>query len=178
METNPYAAPGAVVEDAPAWAEGDIEARKATRWQRWWGNFIDGFIVGICSWPISAWWATHHGMNHAASARMMANFPFTGPSFVMISFVLVLVVISINIALLNGNGQTIGKRAVGTKIVRTDGSEVELWRVIVLRYLPLFFARLIPFIGGLAYLADALVIFGNEKRCIHDYIADTIVIVN
>jgi uncharacterized RDD family membrane protein YckC len=96
----------------------------------------------------------------------------------LISCVLVLAVISINISLLNGNGQTIGKRAVGTKIVRTDGSPVELWRVIALRWLPLFITRWIPFVGSLAGLADALVIFGSEKRCIHDYIADTIVVVD
>lgn len=178
METNPYAAPGAVVNDAPVFNANDLEARKASRWQRWWGNFIDGFIIALCSWPLSMWSATHIGLNHSTSARLLANFPFTGPTAMIVSLVLVLGLISVNVALLNGNGQTIGKRAVGTKIVRTDGSEVELWRVIVLRYLPLFFARWIPVVGGLAYLADALVIFGNEKRCIHDYIADTIVIVD
>jgi uncharacterized RDD family membrane protein YckC len=176
METNPYAAPGAVVEDAPAGV--DLVARKATRWQRWWAAFIDSVIVGICAWPLSAWWATHYGYNHAASARVFQHFPFTGPTAMLISCVLVLAVISINISLLNGNGQTIGKRAVGTKIVRTDGSPVELWRVIALRWLPLFITRWIPFVGSLAGLADALVIFGSEKRCIHDYIADTIVVVD
>jgi uncharacterized RDD family membrane protein YckC len=92
--------------------------------------------------------------------------------------VLTLVVIVINVSLLSRNGQTIGKRAVGTKIVRTDGSKVELSRLIALRWLPVFALRFIPFLGGLAGLADALVIFGSDRRCIHDYIADTIVIVD
>jgi uncharacterized RDD family membrane protein YckC len=47
-----------------------------------------------------------------------------------------------------------------------------------LRWLPVFALRFIPFLGGLAGLADALVIFGSDRRCIHDYIADTIVIVD
>ena len=53
METNPYAAPGAVVEDAPV--NTDLESRKATRWQRFWGAFIDSFIVGMFAWPLSMW---------------------------------------------------------------------------------------------------------------------------
>lgn len=178
METNPYAAPGAVVEDAPTWGAGELEGRKATRWQRWWGAFVDSLIVGIGAWPLSMWWATHYGINHAASERLLANLPFTGSTAMVVCSALLLVVIAINLSLLSRNGQTIGKRAVGTKIVRTDGSPVELWRVVVMRWLPLFAVRWIPLVGGLAGLADALVIFGSNKRCIHDYIADTIVIVD
>ena len=176
METNPYAAPGAVVEDAPRWGAGELEARKASRWQRWWGAFIDSLVVAFCSWPLSAWWSTHLGWNHAVNARLFRSFPFTGSAAIAVSVVLTLVVIVINVNLLSRNGQTIGKRAVGTRIVRTDGSVVDLRRLIVLRWLPVFALRWIPLLGGLAGLADALVIFGNEKRCIHDYIADTIVI--
>jgi uncharacterized RDD family membrane protein YckC len=178
METNPYAAPGAVVEDAPAAGAGALESRKASRWLRWWGAFIDSLIVGMCSWPLSAWWAVHYGWNHAAMTHVFERFPFTGPTAVGVSMVLTLVVIVINVSLLSRNGQTIGKRAVGTKIVRTDGSKVELSRLIALRWLPVFALRFIPFLGGLAGLADALVIFGSDRRCIHDYIADTIVIVD
>jgi len=178
METNPYAAPGAVVEDMPAFGGSDLEARKATRWQRWWGAFIDSLIVGLCAWPLSMWWASHYGINHDKLAGVLEKLPFTGSTALAVSSVLVLAVIACNLMLLSKNGQTIGKRAVGTKLVRTDGTPVEVWRVIVLRWLPLFITRWIPFLGGFAGLADALVIFGNDKRCIHDYIADTIVIVD
>ena len=178
METNPYAAPGAVVEDAPVLRDDNLDARKATRWQRWWGAFIDSFVVGICAWPLSMWWASHYGINHSASAAILQKLPFTGPTAMAISSILLLAVVACNLMLLSRNGQSIGKRAVGTKIVRTDGSPVEVWRVVALRWLPLFVVRYIPFLGGFAGLADALVIFGNDKRCIHDYVADTIVIVD
>jgi uncharacterized RDD family membrane protein YckC len=174
METNPYAAPGAVVEDAPV--NTDLESRKATRWQRFWGAFIDSFIVGMFAWPLSMWWASHYGINHSASAQLLEKMPFTGPTAMGVSAVLLLVIVAINLSLLSKNGQTIGKRTVGTKLVRTDGSTVEVWRVVVLRWLPLFVVRWIPFVGSLAGIVDALVIFGSDKRCIHDYIADTIVI--
>ncbi len=174
METNPYAAPGAVVEDAPAGT--DLQSRKATRWKRFWGAVIDGFIVGFCAWPLSMWWATHYGVNHAANAQVMQHFAFTGPGAMVVGSILLLVVIACNLMLLSKNGQTIGKRAVGTKLVRTDGSPVEVWRVVLLRWLPLFIVQMIPFVGSIGGLADALVIFGSDKRCIHDYIADTIVI--
>ena len=174
METNPYAAPGAVVEDAPV--NTDLQSRKATRWQRFWGAFIDSFIVGMFAWPLSMWWASHYGINHAATAQLLEKLPFTGSTAMTVSAVLLLLIVAINLNLLSKNGQTIGKRTVGTKLVRTDGSTVEVWRVVVLRWLPLFVVRWIPFVGSLAGIADALVIFGSDKRCIHDYIADTIVI--
>ena len=34
----------------------------------------------------------------------------------------------------------------------------------------------IPLVGPFLSLADALSIFGSQTRCIHDYMADTIVI--
>ena len=37
-------------------------------------------------------------------------------------------------------------------------------------------ALVVPFIGGFYSIIDSLMIFGEQRRCIHDYIADTIVI--
>jgi hypothetical protein len=35
---------------------------------------------------------------------------------------------------------------------------------------------MIPFVGKAVNLIDPLLIFGKEKRCLHDLIADTIVV--
>jgi hypothetical protein len=35
---------------------------------------------------------------------------------------------------------------------------------------------MVPFLGPLYALVDACMIFGEQRRCCHDYIADTIVI--
>jgi uncharacterized RDD family membrane protein YckC len=86
------------------------------------------------------------------------------------------VVAVINCILLNMYGQTIGKRMLGIKVVRTDGDEVSLGRFIFLRFLPIALLGRIPFVGPIIGLVDCLLIFGDDRRCLHDVFADTIVV--
>jgi uncharacterized RDD family membrane protein YckC len=60
--------------------------------------------------------------------------------------------------------------------VRTDGSRVSFARIFWLRNVLNTCFSFIPLVGGLYGLIDALFIFGSAKRCVHDYIADTIVV--
>jgi uncharacterized RDD family membrane protein YckC len=167
MENNPYAAPGAVVDDVPAFRGDELEARKASRGQRFGAAFLDGLLGALCTVPLY--------MYVLAAQGKTTPFAASGP-ILGICGLLGLVVIVINCMLLHRNGQTIGKRALGIKTVRKDGSRVELTRFIFIRWLPVTLLGLIPFVGGLVGLVDACMIFGNEKRCLHDLIADTIVI--
>ena len=73
---------------------------------------------------------------------------------------------------LGENGQSIGKKACKIKILRKDGSEVSISRVIIGRNLVNGVLGIIPLYG----IIDSLLIFGNQRRCVHDYIADTIVV--
>jgi uncharacterized RDD family membrane protein YckC len=71
------------------------------------------------------------------------------------------------------SGQTIGKRMRNIRMVRGDGSPVTLSRVIFLR-------NVVPGLVNSACsafgLIDALFIFNNDRRCLHDVIADTKVV--
>jgi uncharacterized RDD family membrane protein YckC len=87
-----------------------------------------------------------------------------------------LVIGLIDAVLVQRNGQTIGKKLCKIRITRTDGSPVTLARVFFLRYLISTVIRFVPFVGGLYGLTDVLFIFGESRRCVHDYIADTIVV--
>ena len=80
------------------------------------------------------------------------------------------------LVLLHRNGQTFGKKMMNIKIVRNDGSRAGLGRIFWLRMFVPGLIGAIPFVGGLFGLIDPLFIFGEEKRCLHDLIADTIVI--
>jgi uncharacterized RDD family membrane protein YckC len=70
------------------------------------------------------------------------------------------------------NGQSIGKKLTGIKVVRADGSKASLGRIVLLRNLLNLLLNMIPLYG----LVDALMIFGDRQQCAHDKIADTIVI--
>lgn len=81
-----------------------------------------------------------------------------------------------NMVLIHRYGQTIGKRMFKIKIVRTDGSRCSLLRYIFARWLPVTLMGAIPLIGYIAQLVDPLMIFRSDQRCLHDLIADTIVV--
>ena len=72
--------------------------------------------------------------------------------------------------------QTIGKRALGIKIVRTDGSRAGLGRIFGMRMLPVSLLGVIPLVGPIISLVDPLLIFRDDRRCLHDLIADTVVV--
>jgi uncharacterized RDD family membrane protein YckC len=71
------------------------------------------------------------------------------------------------------NGQTIAKKMLGIKVVRSDGSKASLGRIFWLRNVVNGLLGIIPFYA----VIDPLVIFGEARQCVHDKIADTIVVV-
>jgi uncharacterized RDD family membrane protein YckC/Tfp pilus assembly protein PilE len=92
-------------------------------------------------------------------------------------------VILTNLVLLYRYGQTIGKRWFSIKIVDADGSRAGLLRILLVRIwgIPFLSAILaaglnLPIIVNLIALLDNLAIFQNSRRCLHDLIANTIVV--
>ena len=74
-------------------------------------------------------------------------------------------------------GQTVGKRAVGVRIVSgKTGDIVPVWNSFGLRVALVQLVFQIPIVGILIALADALFIFGERRRCLHDFLAGTLVV--
>ena len=69
-------------------------------------------------------------------------------------------------------GQTMAKRMLEIRVVRSDGSQASLGRIFWLRNIVNGLLSMIPFYG----LIDLLFIFGERRQTIHDLIADTIVV--
>lgn len=89
----------------------------------------------------------------------------------------VVIFFALNTYLLVTRGQTIGKKILNTQIVSADESkELDNVRLIGKRYLILKLAELVPTIGGLYSLVDALFIFGKKRQRLSDRIANTKVI--
>jgi uncharacterized RDD family membrane protein YckC len=70
-------------------------------------------------------------------------------------------------------GQSIGKRMRHIRVIRNDGSPASLARILLLRN---FVPAIIGSFCGLFGIVDVLTIFGEERRCLHDLLADTKVV--
>lgn len=82
-----------------------------------------------------------------------------------------------NISQLRATGQSVGKKWMGIKIVKTNGEPVPVSILIVRRYLAMQLIGVVPLVGPIVGLINVLMIFGQEQRCLHDQFADTIVVV-
>ncbi|MGB3462986.1 RDD family protein [Rhodanobacter lindaniclasticus] len=170
METNPYAAPEATVDDVRAWDAQGLEERKASRGKRLGAALLDGAINLV--WAVPVFWGAVMAADVGKGIKPAAP---TG-GVMLLGFALLAAIFVVNCVLLHRSGQTLGKRMLDIAIVRTDGSRMGLLRYIFIRVLPVGLLGAIPYIGWLASLVDPLLIFGNERRCLHDLIADTIVV--
>ncbi|MEO5688063.1 MAG: RDD family protein [Burkholderiaceae bacterium] len=77
---------------------------------------------------------------------------------------------------LHAYGGTLAKKLLGLRIVRTDGSRATAVRLIFGRGAAAIVPAMIPLLGALYTLVDSLLIFRDSRQCIHDQIADTIVV--
>ena len=177
MATSPnnnYAPPKSVVSDVPM---GTAGVEKASRGSRFAAVLLDGLIITIPLAPsyFSAFQAAMHGPGFSILSFWSAV-AATGTLFYLGGL------IDLGLLVLTGvfvyrNGQTIGKKLLGIKVVRSDGSRAGLARIFWLRYLVAqYLFAIIPIVGMVYALVDILMIFGEARRCCHDYIADTIVV--
>ncbi|CAN91552.1 putative membrane protein [Sorangium cellulosum So ce56] len=78
-------------------------------------------------------------------------------------------------------GQTLGKKWTKIKIIKADGSRVDFMSGVVVRNWLIALPGLIPAVGqllnGIVNLVDGLMIFSDDRRCLHDRIAGTKVVV-
>ena len=162
---NPYAAPAARVQEV---ASGDAMA-KASRGARLAAVLLDAVpIIAVAIAAAILLPALGRGGNGAMPPWGMAAFAVMGGAFLAYGIY--------QLVMLHRHGQTFGKKLMGIRIVRKDGSRAGLGRIFWLRYFVPGVIGNIPLLGALFALADPLFIFGEEKRCLHDLFADTIVV--
>lgn len=168
---NNYAPPQSAVADVQ-----EAGTEKATRSSRLGAAFIDGLLFSAPfapSYIVALNTIAHQGRITAVGAWMaMAA---TGALFYF-GVLVELVILAVVAVLVYRNSQTIGKKLVGIKVARSDGSRATFGRIFWLRNFVNSLLTMIPLLGGLYALVDILMIFGDARRCCHDHIADTIVI--
>lgn len=168
MEVNPYAAPQAPVNDVVQRGAGSNEYLRASRGRRLAAALLDCVIV-LATFVPAFFWGFFSALHASTLGKMPGGYG--------VAMLLILCIVGvINCVLLSKYGQTIGKRMLGIKVVRTGGDEVSLGRFIFLRFLPVVLLGRIPVLGPFIGLVDCLLIFGDDRRCLHDVFADTIVV--
>lgn len=161
---NPYAPPTAIVEDIVAV---DAELIPAGRGTRFGAALLDNVVLSAMVYlPFLAGSALSSGAGMEVAAGVGVLLGFIG--FAIWSF--------FTIKYVRANGQSFGKRALNIKVVRTNGAPVSLARIVFLRNALNSAISAIPVIGVAYGLGDAMAIFREDRRCIHDRLADTIVI--
>ena len=164
--TNPYAPPSATVYDVADRHAAMVLAGRGTRL----GAQILDAVVVFCMVYIPFL---------AGAALLGPNADFDVPEVSVLAlaafFVGLIGFIAwlyFTIVFVSRNGQTIAKRWLNIKVVRTDGSSASLGRIFWLRNVLNTAISIIPLYG----IIDALFIFSESRQCLHDKIADTIVV--
>lgn len=167
---NPYQAPEAPLPSAPlALNAADV---LAGRGERLGASLIDGVISLLIFLPLAAL-TGYFGKVMAAARGGEAMSLLAMAGYVALAFVVFVVVQGYPLA---RTGQTWGKKLLSIRIVDLHGGQPPLWRLIVLRYLSTQLLSLVPVAGNVYALLDALFIFRQDKRCLHDLIAGTQVV--
>ncbi len=135
---NNYAPPQSVVSDV---ALNDTAFEKASRLSRFVAVFVDGIIFTIpLSWTYVSYFRNLttagvggvHGQVPGNPFAVWAQMAQTGTPFYFGGFIN-LILLGVTAMLVYKNGQTIGKRLLGIKVVRTDGSRASFPRIFFLR---------------------------------------------
>jgi uncharacterized RDD family membrane protein YckC len=169
---NPYLAPSATLEEIVS-PDTIVLADRLTRLG---ASILDGLIQLAVLAPVIAIIILFTiGFNESTVEILEAT--EDSILFQLLALVLgIAVFLAINFRLLRDNGQTVGKRICNIKIVRSDGSPADVQHLLLYRYLPVWIIPQIPIVGGIFALLNVLLIFRESRKCLHDDIADTIVI--
>lgn len=176
--SNPYAPPTATVADVSDHA--GTESRLAERGTRLGASMIDGLVMLLLFASAMVAGMVLDDLGGTADATPPAILVWAEAHPVVSQIVWgiagLLVFFAVNGYWLHTRGQSVGKRLLNIRIVRSTGERATLSRILFARYLPTQALGMVPVIGLLYALIDILFIFGDSRQCLHDRIADTVVV--
>ncbi len=163
---TPYSPPTAEV--AITTDEGII---LASRWRRLAAMLINNAILFLPLLPFFLSEFTSGSSDFSSIETIASN-----DTFLAILGVFYIAILIINIVLIIKKSASIGKVLMKIKIVRNNGEKCSAARIIGLRIIINGIFGMIPALGTFYVIADPLFIFNQRKQCIHDFLADTVVI--
>lgn len=169
---SPYAPPSAALTSDEAFYGGG-EVVYAGFWKRVAAYMIDAMVIGVATQIVQL---VVMGVFFGLSASSMSNpeTMFASGTGILFVLALYLVPLAMNAAYYaafhaSSKQATLGKMAVGIKVVRTDGTRISLARGV-----GRFFATILSSLTiGIGFLMAA---FTDRKQALHDMICDTLVV--
>lgn len=163
---NPYAPPRARVRDVVAPKAKQVQAERSTRLG---AAIVDGLIFSamvylplMVATMIAA--AGAEGGNDAAGGFLLMGLGLGLVGFIAWTW--------LTLKQMSATGQSLAKKYFNIKVVCGDGSPASLGRLIWKRNVITWLLNIIPLYG----IVEVLFIFGENRQCLHDRIADTIVV--
>lgn len=159
---SPYTAPAAATGYANAAVVNGQDVVYAGFWKRYAAYFIDYILLTVVTLPLS----------------MIINLAGAGSGNESVQVALTLVVMLLSMVISIGyyagfhasrGGATLGKMAVGIKVVRGNGERISFLRAFC-RYLATIVSSLILMIGFI------MAAFTERKQALHDMMCDTLVV--
>lgn len=165
-QPNPYAAPQASLVREPRRRK---RLELASRGERFGAALLDNLVYLPCALPLMLGNAFDVFIN-----PYYDGLPDTaGAVGIGLMFLIGLAIFGVQLYLLVTQGATLGKRVMRIRIVTVHGERVGALQIVLMRTL---LPGLLGTMCSVFSLVDALFIFGEERRCLHDLMAGTIVV--
>jgi len=154
----------------------DDKPELAGRGMRLVAVILDAILMSIIQWPLYMVFGGTRLMRQVATPQAMPDpFAMMGQIFAAAAPGWIIVAV-IQIWCLHAYGGTLAKKILGLRIVRTDGTRAGFVRLFFGRGGAAFLPLMIPLLNFIWWLLDPLLIFRDSRQCLHDQIADTIVV--
>jgi len=136
----------------------------ASRMKRLFARLLDG-VFGLVSALVPGFVVT-----------FLSDGSFDPESFLLGAVVGIICFVIYQWYLLATTAQTIGKKYLKIKIVNKNGEQAGFFVNVLLREWLMGLIGIIPAIGGIIQIVNILFIFRDDRKCIHDLIAGTVVV--
>lgn len=167
FDNNPYSPTTTQYDPSVELDAGGMLADRSTRLI---AAFIDGLIMLVVMLPVTLVLGSLLGVfNGESLIRTLIYTVISG----VVGFAAFIVIQGRG---LNATGQTIGKKLMNIRIVTDAGTKPEFMDLLIKRYGVMWIIGIIPYVGGLVSLVNVLLIFRENRKCLHDDIAGTKVI--
>ena len=171
VDNNRFAPPKALLAEPGNLDEGPVLAGRGMRLV---AVILDAILGSLIQWPI-------YLMLGGASMMQMDPQNMPDPFALMRHMFAAIIpgwviVAGVQMWCLHAYGGTLGKKILGLRIVRTDGSRATFARLFFGRGGAAFLPLLVPIVNLVWWLLDPLLIFRDSRQCLHDQMADTIVV--